>query len=71
MEAVILENGIALICNEDGIALQLPFNRQIHLKYNGLLYILGQFYITRVNKEGESISLTKADIAKYTLLLGG
>ncbi len=66
LEGVTMEPGVHLICNEDGMALNLPFNRTV-----GPHQILGPFYITRSDSAGESIDLTPADIQKYLKMFGG
>lgn len=44
---------LAIVCNEDGIRLDLPLNRRIIGRYN----LLGTFYITGYNKQGDKITL--------------
>jgi hypothetical protein len=46
IEAVPLGAGLMLICNEDGMSLNLPPNRRVH----GLM-ILGDFFICRIGSE--------------------
>lgn len=45
---------LALVCNEDGLRLELPFNRQIV----GRFPIVGTFCLTAYNYEGDNVSLT-------------
>jgi len=62
IEMASLGYGLALICNEEGHRLGLPVNRTINL--NGQP-ILGNFFITRIDDEGECTDLTETDIAKF------
>jgi Domain of unknown function (DUF3846) len=45
---------LAIVCNEDGLRLELPFNRQIV----GRFPIVGTFCLTAYNYEGDNVSLT-------------
>ncbi len=69
LEAVAMEPNVVLMCNEDGMSLNLPVNRDVLLQYNGTVTILGDFFITRFDSTGDSVSLTGADIAKYLAIL--
>jgi Domain of unknown function (DUF3846) len=55
---------IGILLNEEGKLKGLPFNRQI--TYNGFSDILvGTFFITAYNMEGDNVSLTDIDAEKY------
>lgn len=61
IEAVYLEDGICLFCNEEGKIDGLPLNRSI-----GSDIICGTFFICGQDDEGDSISLTDEQIKQYT-----
>ena len=65
IEAVGLEPQVHLICNEEGKLTGLPLNRPILGLLGGSDIVCGNFFITRHDEEGENISLTDADIARY------
>lgn len=51
--------GYTLWCNEEGIMEGLPFNR-----YVGPHAIVGTFFVSREDNEGEMITLNRKDIEK-------
>lgn len=56
---------IGAVVNEKGKLIDLPFNRRL-LNSGGVLDILvGTFFITAFNMEGDAISLTDAECDKY------
>jgi hypothetical protein len=63
IEAVPLERGVQLICNEEGKLLGLPMNRRVAAIKD---VICGDFLISRVGSEGEAVDLTDIDVAAYT-----
>jgi hypothetical protein len=63
IEAVYLEDYVQLICNEEGKLKGLPPNRSLPEIRD---VVMGDFFVSRVNAEGESVSLTQKDIDKYT-----
>ncbi len=62
LEAVYLDKGICLFCNEEGKLMRLDGNRALD---NGDV-IAGNFIIVGDNGKGESISLTENQIEKYS-----
>ena len=63
IENVTLEDGVGLVCNEEGKLQGLPPNRPVK-EINDV--IRGPFFISRYNDEGETVDVTKADVKKYT-----
>lgn len=63
IEQVTLELGVGLICNEEGRLQGLPMNRIVE-ETGG--YILGTFFISRYNDEGETVDVTPRDVKKYS-----
>jgi len=63
IEYVFLEEGIGLVCNEEGKLQNLPPNRHIEEIDD---VIRGPFLISRHDAAGEATDLTDADIAKYS-----
>lgn len=63
IEMVTLEEGIDLVCNEEGKLQGLPANRVIPELRDT---IRGDFFISRHDDEGETIDLTDEDVKKYT-----
>lgn len=61
IQAVPLEEGLHLICDDEGKLKGYAPN--VHF-YNDDI-ICGDFLLSRVDDEGEAISVTEADIAKY------
>lgn len=59
------DDGVALICNEEGKIIGLPFNREI-----GHDVICGNFIIVGDDGSGEDLSLTDEQINKYKELFG-
>ena len=53
---------VGLVCNDDGIALGLPFNR--YVQERGYGPILGTFFICGLGEE-DFISLTEEQLARY------
>ena len=68
IEYVGLEDDIALICNEEGKLDGLPANRVLNLDFFQDT-IMGTFFITGTNDDGEFVSLKAKQIEKYTKLL--
>jgi len=58
IEGVGLGNSLLLICNEEGKLKGLPPNRLVP----GRDLIVGNFFVTRTNSEGESDNITEADL---------
>jgi hypothetical protein len=52
---------VAVVVNEEGKLEQLPFNRHIV----GFDTLVGTFFITAYNLEGDNISLTNEEVEKY------
>lgn len=63
IENVTLEDGVGLICNEEGKLQGLPKNRRV-AELNDV--IRGPFFISRYNEEGETVDVTDGDVAKYS-----
>ena len=61
IEVVGLENGVCIICNEEGKLLGLEGNRRL-----GGDIIAGVFYVVGEEKCGNFVSLTEAQIQYYT-----
>lgn len=66
LEGAALKPGVMLMCNEEGKLKKLPTNRYVL----GADLIVGDFFITRHNKAGDNVSLTKADIEQLLPLVG-
>jgi hypothetical protein len=60
IEMINLESGISLICHEEGKKIGLPINRGL-----GWDYVAGDCFLTRVDEEGNCVSVTSEDIEKY------
>lgn len=59
---IIIDNHFRLLCNEDGLRLQLPYNKTV-----GRHKIVGTFLLTGVDEEFEEYSsLTDSEIEVYT-----
>ena len=59
--------GIAIICNDEGKLLNMPFNRALY--NNGMIYdiIAGTFFLCQVPADSENFeSLTDEQIQKYS-----
>lgn len=52
--------GLDLVCNEEGLLLSLPYNRTM-----GGHRIHGDFILCRHDDDGEAVSVTDADIARF------
>ena len=52
---------VAVVLNEEGKLEELPFNRHI----TGFDTLVGTFFITAYNLEGDNISLTDEEVEKY------
>jgi len=63
IENVTLEEGVGLVCNEEGKLKDLPRNRPIPELRD---VIRGPFFISRYNDEGETVDVTDGDVAKYS-----
>ena len=63
IENVTLEDGVGLVCNEEGKLRNLPLNRAVSELRDT---IRGPFFISRYNDEGETVDVTDSDVAKYT-----
>jgi hypothetical protein len=63
VQAVPLADSVDIMCNEEGLVLGLPFNR-----IYGPHAFHGNFFISRVDRNGKTISLTDDDIDQYTHL---
>ena len=63
IENVTLEDGVGLICNEEGKLTGLPLNRPVPELQD---VIRGPFFISRYNDEGETVDVTDGDVAKYS-----
>ena len=59
MIQIVEVDGLDLVCNEEGLILELPFNRIV-----GGHYIHGDFFFTRHDDEGGTTSVTKDDIKR-------
>src|SRR4051794_16323814 len=53
--------GIYLMCDEDGKMKNLPYNRP----FRGGDHLVGTVFITKVDKEGDNISLLPSDIVYW------
>ena len=63
IEIIPIEDGIAILCNEEGKLLGLEGNRRI-----GNDIIVGTFYVVGDDKEGNLCSLTDKQLAFYQSL---
>lgn len=64
IEMVYIEKDAALICNEEGIPMGLPFNRPVY-EFD----IYGPFFICGLDDEEEFASISEENAKKYTKLL--
>lgn len=62
-----LGGGLMLVCDEEGYLKGKPFNQTVQLSY-GSVDIVGDFFVTRVNLEGDFVDLRKSDIEKLKKL---
>ena len=53
--------GLVVVLNEEGALQDLPYNRTL-VTTRGEIDIVGDFVITRINKKGDFVSLSKSDI---------
>lgn len=65
IEIVDLEDGVCLICNEEGKILGLPYNRRI----NGDM-IAGTFFLSSEDDEGNLASLSNEKLFELNSLFG-
>lgn len=56
------EELVTLVCNEEGLLMQLPFNRSVEGGYGG---IFGTFFICGLD-EADFCSLTPEQVSRYT-----
>lgn len=63
IEFVGLENGVCIMCNEEGKLIGLEGNRRL-----GNDILVGVFYIMGENEDGELVSLSEKKIKRYTEL---
>ena len=61
IEIIGIEKGVCILCNEEGKLLGLEGNRRL-----GDDIITGVFYVVGENRRGDLISLTDAQIEKYS-----
>jgi len=61
IETVSLDGSVAAVVNEDGPRLHLPNNRIV-----GHSVVVGQVFVVRFNDEGEFVSLTDEDVARWS-----
>jgi hypothetical protein len=59
MIQIVEVDGMDLVCNEEGLVLNLPFNRVV-----GGHYIHGDFFLARHDDEGNTTTVTKDDIKR-------
>lgn len=60
IETVMLRNNIVLVCNEDGLSLNLPVNRTI----KGIT-IVGDFFLTKFDGIDDFTDLTDVEISEW------
>ena len=58
-----LGGGLVLVCNEEGQLKGKPFNQTVRLSYYSV-NIFGDFFVARVNSEGDFVDLRKSDVEK-------
>ncbi len=61
IEVVRVEGGVFLLCNEEGLLLGLPYNRDVARHH-----IHGDFALVRDDAEGDFASLTDVDVETWT-----
>lgn len=64
IDCVSIEEGVDLWCNDEFAVLGLPFNRAIDFALSRV-EICGDFLIARVDEEGDVVSATEDDFARY------
>ncbi len=57
IETILARSDIILVCNEEGKLMELPYNRTVYGEP-----IVGTFFLTASNYDGEFISLTDEQI---------
>ena len=57
---------LALVSNEDAIALDLPENRSLTGAYDDRRYVQGAFFLANVSEDGMFCSLSNEQIKRYT-----
>jgi hypothetical protein len=62
IQVVPMPDGLELVCDEEGKLKGLPLHLRI---FGGKDFVAGDCFLTRSDEEGESVSVTRADIAKY------
>ena len=62
-----LGGGLMLVCDEEGYLKGKPFNQTVRLSYSSV-DIVGDFFVTRVNLEGDFVDLRKSDVEKLKKL---
>lgn len=55
------EEPVAVVCNDDGISLHLPFNRSMEGGYGG---VFGTFFVVGLGEE-DFVSLTPEQVERY------
>ena len=65
IEFVYLEDNVSILCNEEGKLIGLEPNRRL-----GKDILCGVFYIVAEDKEGNLVSLTPAQMDKYSAVFG-
>jgi hypothetical protein len=61
IEMIDIDDHICIVCNEEGKILDLELNRVV-----GNDIIAGNFFVVRFNDDGDTISLSKEEIKKYS-----
>lgn len=61
------DGDVILVCNEEGKLLNLPPNRPVYLPGEDKPYdvIYGTFFLCRVNEDGDMLSLSDEEVARY------
>ena len=62
---------VAVICNEDAIALDLPENRSLTGAYDDYHYVQGTFFLANFSEDGTFRSLSEEQIKRYTSRYSG
>jgi hypothetical protein len=55
---------VDLVCDEEGLLKDLPYNRSVGSEKMGWHHIRGDFFFCRHDDEGEAVSLTDEDLDK-------
>jgi len=61
LESVILSNRLTILCNEDGLSLNLPKNNNVVRGWKGNLGFVGTYFFA-AHEGGEFVSLTDEDV---------